>query len=197
MDTETPRRPAGDRQARPAAAPRGRKPFLQQSYGDMLRSLLVFAAVFAAIWGISQFLHSGDPDEPQVRTVDYASTVQAARQAADYEVLAPESLPDGWRATSADLDRSDGHVALHVGFLDQNRKYVGLEQSDGSMDDLLPDDFADLRTADTLTIDGRRWTVRLGDGIDSALVHEGPRSTVVVIGSADVGQLIAFARTLR
>jgi hypothetical protein len=46
------------------------------------------------------------PDEPPLPSADWQATVAQARAKADFTVLAPEKLPQGWRATQARFEES-------------------------------------------------------------------------------------------
>jgi Protein of unknown function (DUF4245) len=174
--------------------PRQRKPFLQQSHADMLRSMVVLALIVAVAWGCSQFWES-DPETP-VRRVDYTSELREARSRADYDVLAPRGLPSGWRATSVDVTASERSLDWHLGFVSPDDEYVGLEQSDG---DLPPGvrRASDGREPDnTLQIGGRTWDVFDPDGTDAVLVHVDGDVSTAVVSSGGVALASEFAGAL-
>lgn len=184
-----------DRPANGDYAPR-RKPFLQQSYGDMVRSLLLFVAVIALVYGCNRVF--AEDREPPVTTVDYSSQLDRAEGLADYEVLAPQGLPDGWRATSVDVEQADEEVvAWHLGFLTPDDRYVGLEQTNGDLDPAVAEQIDISATSETVEVIGRSWRVYRSEVRDNALVHVEEGVTTVVNGSPDVEVLRQFAESLR
>lgn len=163
----------------------------------MMRSMLLLALLVALAYGCSQLLQD-EPEEPPVDTVDYSSELRGAEEMADYEVLAPEGLSAQWRATSADVERSRGAVAWHLGFLNPDDRYVGLEQTSGE----LPLNVATLvegrEAADTVSAAGLEWQVFPGrEGADNALLHVNGDVTTVVHGSPPVDELVVFADSLQ
>lgn len=162
----------------------------------MVRSMALLALLVALAYGCSQLMQT-EPEEP-VRTVDYSSELRGAEDLADYEVLAPEGLSQQWRATSADVDRSGSVVGWHLGFLNPEDRYVGLEQTNGD----LPTNVAGLvegrQASGTVAAAGLEWQVfRGGDSVDNALVHVDGDVTTVVNGSPAVEELAIFAESLR
>ncbi|HET7326408.1 MAG TPA: DUF4245 domain-containing protein [Nocardioidaceae bacterium] len=178
-------------------APR-RKPFLQQSYGDMLRSLLLFVVVIALVYGCNSVL--ADDAETPVHTVEYASQLASAEELADYEVLAPHDLPEGWRATSVDVeqrkDEGKDLVAWHLGFLTPDDHYVGLEQTNGDLDPAVAGQI-EPGGGTTIEMDGRSWQVSRSDSGDNALISREQGVTTVVNGSPGIEVLRQFAASLR
>jgi hypothetical protein len=191
--SEPSRRQATD--DRDGDVPRRRTPFLQQSYGDMMRSMVLLAILVALAYGCSQLMET-EPEEP-VEVIDYSSELRGAEELADYEVLAPEGLPPQWRATSADIDRSGGDVAWHLGFLNPDNRYVGLEQTDGELPLNVATLFEGRQASDTVSSGGLEWQVFSGaEGADNVLVHVDGDVTTVVHGSPPVEELVTFADSL-
>jgi Protein of unknown function (DUF4245) len=178
-----------------AGRPRQRKPFLQQSYADMLRSVVVLALIVAVAWGCSQFLES-DPETP-VRRVDYTSELRDARSRAEYEVLAPQGLPAGWRATSADVTTSGQSLDWHLGFVSPDDAYVGLEQSDDQLPTGVRRVYEDREPDNTLQISGRRWDVYAPNGADTVLVNVDGDVSTAVVSTGGVELAGVFAGALR
>jgi hypothetical protein len=171
-----------------------RKPFVKQSYADILRSMLLIAVLVATAYACGQLM-SSDP-EPRVRTIDYSDDLAAARDLAPYTVLSPRGLPDGWRATSVDLEETDEEVTWHLGYLTPSEAYVGLEQTDGEFAPAVGKLLEDLRPTRSVDVAGQRWQVHEGDGRDAALVRTGTGVTTVVVGSAGIEELTTFAAAL-
>lgn len=172
-----------------------RKPFVSQSYSDVLRSILVIAVLVATAYACSQLM-SSDPERP-VRRIDYSADLAAARDLAPYTVLSPRGLPEGWRATSVDLEDTDEEVTWHLGYLTPSEAYVGLEQTNGEFAPAVGAILDDLRPTGSVQVAGQRWERREGEGPDVALVRTDADVTTVVVGSAGIDELTAFAAALR
>ena len=91
----------------------------------MIGAMLVLLAVVAA-FVVLRDVNRTQP-ESSVRTVQYEQALGFAREQADFPLVAPASLPDGWRATSAEFVPEPGR--WHLGLLTDEDRYVGLEQS--------------------------------------------------------------------
>jgi hypothetical protein len=153
------------------------------SMGDILRSVGVLVLVILAIWGIGRFF-SQKPDSP-TPSVDYARTVKSARPAADFALLAPSSLPAGWKATSVSFNPK----AWHLGVLTKRGDFIGLEQAEISVDRAV-DQYAKGGKADgTAKIGSQTWDVRKGpknyltyvrrqDGVTTLVTGDAPRKTI-------------------
>lgn len=144
------------------------------SIGDIIRSMVVIGAIILALFGLGK-LFTADP-ESTVKPIDYASVVASARPAATFPLLAPESLPEGWRATSARFQEN----GWHLGVLTASDDYVGLEQLRGSSSRAI-DRYADgSRSAGTADVAGVTWNVRTGpDGRLTYLRNEGGLTTLL------------------
>ena len=78
-----------------------RKPFAEQSVGDLVRSLVLLLLAMGVIFGIGSVIT--EEEETPVRAVDYTGQLSAARDLADYPVVAPRGLDATWVPTSVDL----------------------------------------------------------------------------------------------
>lgn len=146
--------------------------------GDILRSMFVLAAIILAVWGIGK-LFSSDPKDP-VAAVDYATTASQARSAADFPLLAPPSLPKGWKATSVRYEPS----SWHLGVLTDDEDYIGLEQVKVGVDRAV-DRFAEgSKTDGTAEVAGMTWTVRKGPQDRLTFVRREGGLTILVNGTA-------------
>jgi hypothetical protein len=160
----------------------------------MVRSVLVLVLIIAAV-GFVRSLVTEDEVARPVSTVDYRGQLRAARDMADYPVLAPRGLRNGWVATSADLQSTGGTVRWHLGFLTPAREYVGLEQGDADPAQIVHTFTADLRRAGVVDIAGERWLLYRGEP-DTALVRRESGAVTVVVGTASAGVLTSFAGSL-
>ncbi|MFX4294945.1 DUF4245 domain-containing protein [Streptomyces bohaiensis] len=160
---------------------------------DMLLSMAVIT-VGALFFYVVQPTDTGqDP----VRAVDYAVEASTASRAAPYELVVPEDLDEGWRATSVRYRQSSDHGALwRIGFMDPDNEYVALGQADGPARAFVHDFSQGAQdTGETVTVDGREWAVHAGSKYDALVSEEGDVTTVVT-GTAGAAQLEAFAAAL-
>lgn len=148
------------------------------SMGDIVRSMLLIGVIVLAVWGFGR-LFTNTPDEP-VEAIDYAKVVDQARPAADFPLLAPPSLPAGWKANSARYEPN----SWHLGVLTEDGDYIGLEQAKLSIDRVV-DRFAEgSKAAGEKEIGGAPWTVRTGPGDDITFVRREGDVTTLVNGNA-------------
>lgn len=146
--------------------------------GDILRSVAVLGLIVLAIYGFGRF-STQEPETP-TRSVDYATIVDQVRPVADFEVLAPDKLPEGWRANKANLDIE----GWHLGIVTDDDEYIGLDQAKLRVERAV-ERFADGSKADgAVEIDGQEWTVRTGPRDRTTYVRRDGDATTVVIGSA-------------
>jgi hypothetical protein len=156
--------------------------------GDILRSVVVIGVILLAVFAVAQVM-TVKPDHP-TSAVDYQSAVESARPVADFDILAPTSLPSGWRATSARYDSN----SWHLGVVTDDDEYVGLEQTRSSAEKTIRM-FAEGSHADgSATIAGTRWERRSGPDGESTYVRRDGDMTVLVTGSTtrdDVERYVA------
>ncbi|KUJ66452.1 hypothetical protein ACZ90_36675 [Streptomyces albus subsp. albus] len=165
-----------------------------------VRNMVQSMAVIGLVAGVIYIFVPHDEDHDPIKTVDYSVELQTVRRAAPYPVAAPEpgSLPKGWRATSVSY-RPEGKngAAWHLGFLDADRQYVAVEQSDASRAAYVDSVTHRARkTQRTERIEGRTWTRYTGPKYD-ALVLEGKGVTTVVTGTASFDHLTKMAAALQ
>jgi hypothetical protein len=146
--------------------------------GDIVRSVVVLGLIVLALYGFGK-LFTQEPETP-TPAVDYATIVDQVRPVADFEVLAPPSLPKGWKANRASFDIE----GWHLGVLTDDKDYIGLDQAKVSVDRAV-ERFADGSEADgTADIDGETWSVRKGPEGRTTYVRRDGDATTVVIGTA-------------
>ena len=162
------------------------------SLGDIVRSVAVMGAIILVLWLVGR-VFTVTPDEPPVSTVDYASILPAAERETGFDLLAPTSLPDGWRATSARV--RDG--AWYLGVLTRDDDdFVGLTQAEGEEADVVDDVAGPSDRDGTAELGGAtwtRWTV-----VDGGLAYsrQVDGTTAVVESSIDRGTLEAYVASL-
>ena len=159
--------------------------------GDVVRSVAVLGAIVLLLWGVGRFLFGVEPDEP-TRTIDHVAAIEASREAVDFDLLAPEDLPDGWRATSLRVDDD----AWHLGVVTDDDEYVGLEQVRESVRTAVRQLAEGSRPAGDVTVDGERWALRTGPRDDTTFVRRAGDTTVLVTGTASRAQLERYISSL-
>jgi len=172
----------------------------QRSSGGLVGALLVTVLAVIAFVVFRGVIRDDAPTP--VRAVDYVTAVEAARADQQLLVLAPDRLPLGWKMTSAAYD--DGpSPAWHLGALTDDTKYVGVEESRSSIEDLVEEhvDAAAERGRD-VAIAGETWQTWTDAGGDYAVARSlaagGSRTeSVLVVGTAPEREIRDYAGTLK
>jgi hypothetical protein len=157
---------------------------------DIVRSMVVIALIVLAVWGIGKFftVDGGDPVKP----IDYVQVVDQARPAATFDLVAPSSIPEGWRATSARFEPN----SWHLGVLTDDDEYIGLEQVKVSVDRAV-DRYADgSKLKGETTVAGDAWTVRTGPDGRLTYVRRAGGLTTLVNGTAPRDDIEAYVASL-
>jgi hypothetical protein len=159
--------------------------------GAMLVLLLVVAAFV-----LFRDLNRNQPENP-VEALEYLTVAEYAREEADFALVSPEALPEGWIATSVRFDRT-GRQLWHLGILTDEERYVGLEQSPRSVARMV-EQFVDedATEGDQVTVDGEVWRTFTDEGGDLALVRRAQDSTVLVLGRVPRATLEELVARLR
>jgi hypothetical protein len=145
--------------------------------GDIVRSVAVIGLIILGLYAFGK-LFTQEPDTP-TPTIDYATIVDQVRPVADFEVLAPSSLPKGWKANSATFDIE----GWHLGVLTDDEDYIGLDQAEVSVGRAV-ERFADgSKAAGTADIDGETWNVRKGPNGRTTYVRRTGEATTVIVGT--------------
>ena len=168
----------------------------QRSAGGLVGAVLVTLLLISAIWALRQI--SGGQAADPAPTIDYTQALTEARQNASFEVLAPEVVPPGWRATTARWVIEGERETWHLGFvIDGGSDYVGLDQrTEPEKDALRVTTPADQPQA-TVSIGGVTWkTFASSDEDESALVLPQDGVTTIVSGTASETVLRGFAGSL-
>jgi hypothetical protein len=166
----------------------------QRSATGMIGALLVLLGVIAGFVVFREIIRE-DPESP-VTAVDYQQPLGFAREQAGFPVLAPERLPDGWRATTVDF--SGEPPRWHLGVLTDEDRYVGLEQARSSEKSMLTTYVdADPTQGEDVTVAGQAWQTWTDDGGDTALLRTDGEVTTLVVSSASQDVLVDYVRNLR
>jgi hypothetical protein len=162
-----------------------------RSTGGLLGAMVVTVVAVVGFWGLNALkTDHGSVDQP---AVDYAAMVRAGRADHKLLVLAPTSLPPGWKATSADY-QTGTTPSWRLGVLTDQGKYVGIEEALGGVKDLVEKNVdANAVQGKDVTIDGQTYqtwtdaggdyavsrTVRTAGGVESYLVGgSAPAATI-------------------
>ncbi|WP_245984926.1 DUF4245 domain-containing protein [Streptomyces tateyamensis] len=165
----------------------------RQTVRDMVLSMAAVMGV--ALVAYLTIPHSGNGDP--VKVVDYSAALASAKRAAPYPVLAPQGLPQQWRATSVTYRKDPaGHAGWHLGFVTPDGKYASVEQTDAPPNDLLKTVVTGYAPDGGSTIDGRSWTRYQGDHYRGVTETSGSATTLVA-GSASYPELEQLAQALR
>lgn len=184
--------PAAESTGRVHAPPRDRR---NPPLGDMVRSVVVLVALLSVVVLYQRFYSSGAPD--YTPPVDVAPSLAQARDAAPFDVLAPVGLPAGWTATSVRYT-PDASPRWHIGYLTPAGEYVGLEQEDVPVDELVQDAAAGTSPAGEVEVNGTTWQLRTDeDRSETTLVRADGDGAVLVTGSASQAELEQLAGALR
>ncbi|MGI9084188.1 MAG: DUF4245 domain-containing protein [Aeromicrobium sp.] len=161
------------------------------SMGDIARSLGVLGVIILILFGVGQLL-TITPDKPTTSTVDYRTAAESSRTVADFDLLAPSTLPKGWRATSVRYEPD----SWHLGVLTDEDAYIGLEQG-RITETRAVERFAEgSRAAGTVVIDGATWTRRAGPDVDTTYVRRDGDLTNLVTGSAPPAEIERYISSL-
>ncbi len=160
------------------------------SMGDVVRSVAVLAVIVLALWGFGQ-LFTNTPDRT-VKPIDYVQTVSSARPAAEFELLAPSTLPKGWVATSARFTPT----SWHLGVVTEDDKYVGLEQAKIAEKQLVAKYAKDSKAAGTVRIDGEVWDLRKGPDGEVIFVRRADGVTTLVTGETTRAEVETYVASL-
>lgn len=150
----------------------------QRSFAGMIGAMIVLVLVVGAFVLFRDAVRK-DPSNP-VEKVDFAQPADYARSQADFDLLAPDELPEGWMATSVRFTER-GRQAWHLGVLTDEDRYVGLEQAERPVYAMV-DEHVDEDAS---------------QGEDLALVRRTGEATTLVVGRVPQETLEEFLATLR
>lgn len=163
----------------------------QRTFSGLVASLGLLLVVILAVAGF-RVLNGGDKEHP-IETVDYASSLPYWRSHATFALLAPPALPQGWVATSVRLS-DDEPQAWHLGVLDADGRYLGIEQQNLPVATMV-DTYVGDEAERVGTWQG--WQEYDGKGRDHALVRRDADVTTLVIGSVSLSRLHDYVALLR
>ncbi len=166
----------------------------QRTTGGLVGALIVAVAVVVGFVLLRDLVRT--EAETEVKEVDYLRVLEFTREQVDFDPLAPRSLPDGWRATSARITPQPAR--WHLGVLTDQDRYIGLEQSRSSEANMVRRYVdAEAVEGEPVTIDGRAWRTWTDQGGDNGLSRVVDGVTVVVVGTPDQALLADYVESLR
>lgn len=173
--------------------PTGRPGKYQRSAGGLAAALVLTAvAVVVVMWVLGLFRNDLEIEPDQV---DLDKTVAAAQEAG-LTVVHPETLPDGWIATGAEVPTTEGG-GFEIRLLTDEEDFVGIRQASGVSDTALLTTYVDEEPeeGDELEVDSvtRKWLTYTDQGGDTAYLGtirvDGQRQRLMVFGSAPAEDL--------
>lgn len=167
--------------------------------------VIAVLVLMVPIMGIVAFF-SREPDAPAVQTVAWQPVVAHARSQAPYPVVAPKTLPKGWRVTRAQYaDKGDTWVGQDIAQGDQmllnlltdQDVNVQLWQSNQPSGILLPKLTRDGADDGVAKVGAATWVRYLSaDGRTRSIVLTTNGVSTVVVGDAGYSVLESFAASL-
>jgi Protein of unknown function (DUF4245) len=139
------------------------------------------------------------PKEERIKAVEYTAQLEDAKKVAPW-VRGPAPLPAGWTATSVEFRTPEqSPITWHLGVVTNEKKYVGLEQSNVTGTKFQSDELGKTTDDGTSSVGGVTWQrkVLLERKDENALVLVGSGVTTIVVGNAGYPALEAFASVLR
>jgi hypothetical protein len=146
--------------------------------GDIFRSIAVLGGIILTLFVVGRIV-TITPDQP-TRAVDYREALESSRTVAEFDLYAPRSLPEGWRATSVRFEEN----AWHLGVVTDEDDYVGLEQVTDSTKRAIDRFGQGSRAFGETVIGGETWSLRTGPDDDLTYVRRDTGNTIVVTGTA-------------
>lgn len=168
----------------------------QRSTAGMIGAMIVLLAVVVG-FVVLRGLNREDAATP-VPPVEYERAAKFANTRASFEVLVPDSLPPGWRATTVRYVPGS-EDRWHLGVLTDEDRYVGLEQSHDSVRRMVETNVDEEAVkGEPQRVADRSWTTYTDEGGDVALVRRENGVTTLVVGHRVPHQeLIDFVASLR
>lgn len=163
---------------------------LTNMFWALLATFIVVAFLMTVTWR---------PKEEKVRAVPYTEQLADARAVASW-VRGPDPMPEGWVATNVEFRAPEqSPMTWHLGTVTNEKKYVGLEQSNQTAPRYQNDELGKTEDDGTSTIGGVVWQRKtlLERKDEHALVLIGSGVTTIVVGNAGYPALETFAATLR
>jgi hypothetical protein len=172
----------------------------QRSSGGLVGAMIITVLAVLAFTAFRAVFR--DNEATPVRSVDWQASVKVARAEKELFVLAPATLPSGWRATSATYSPG-ASPSWHLGTLTDREKYVGVEEGRSSVKDLVEQHVdAQAERGKDVTIAGQTWQSWSDAGGDYAVARSarstgGAVESWIVVGTAPENEIRDFAASLQ
>ena len=172
----------------------------QRSTGGLVGAMVFTVVAVVAFWALNAL--KTDHEATPVRTVDYTAMMRAGRADHKLMVMAPASLPRGWKATSATY-QTGMSPAWHLGMLTDKGDYVGVEEALGGVKDLVEAHVdADAVQGKDVTVGGQTYQTWTDAGGDYALSRTvrlpgGDVESYLVVGPAPPPTIRDFTAGLK
>lgn len=193
---QPPAQPASQSAPQPAPqpAPQSASSYAQGSVANMLRSLLVIAAI------MSLFVIVFPRLQPQAPDIDVTETAQQIERSTGWGVSAPDALPQGWVPMRAQYHRHTDLMTWQAGFETPDGEYAAFSQTMDATDSWVEQLVARAPQVEPVEVAGQSWDrYDRSDGkVQRSLVQRGPDGelTTVVTGTASWAELEALAGSL-
>lgn len=161
--------------------------------GDIVRTVVVMGLIVLGFWAFG-LIFTRTPHDP-VRRVDLAADVRQARAAADYPLLAPGRLPQGWRANADRFDPT-GDQPWHLGVLTGRGEYIGLDQQRRPPAVMIKAFARGSRADGTVILGDASWLRLRGPGRQVAYLRHIGDSVAIVVADGDPADLRAYISSL-
>ena len=156
----------------------------------LLACFVVVAVLMVVTWR---------PKQEKINEVPYSAQLEDAKKVAPW-VRGPAPMPAGWTATSVEFRTPEqSPITWHLGIVTNEKKYVGLEQSNVTGPKYQSEELGKTTDDGTSSVEGVTWQrkVLLDRKNENALVLVGSGVTTIVVGNAGYPALEAFASVLR
>lgn len=174
----------------------------ESTAGDLIRSLALILIPLVVI----TIIFTRTPDDHPVKDVDWTPVLAKARKEAPFAVLAPENLPNGWRATRVNWvpqgepylngDASPRNL-WQLGFLTPDEAFIDLNQGDVRPQEMVDQQSREGTADGSSVVAGKTWQRLISpDGRTRSLVLASSDSTVIVAADLPYEALEAYASTL-
>src|SRR4051812_12258136 len=165
----------------------------RSSANGLVGALIVCLGLMALV--VVMTLVQSRGSEQEAAAYDYRGDLLAAREQAPFDVLAPSTLPSGWKVTSARWTGAGPEKEWHLGVLTDDDEYVGLEQGNALSTSFIEEHTKADEPGEPVDIDGQTWQT-LTAGSETALVLSSDQVTTVVTGTASHEELVKFVESL-
>lgn len=174
-------------------APAGGERRYQRTFPGMIGAMIAVLLLITGVWLLTRVQNRNSIDVTP--TVSYSAALSEARSQAHFAVLAPASVPAGWRATSVQWTLGVQASSWHLGFLTSDHQYAGIDQSTRSSAAFVASVTDATNPGGSFTIHGSRWMVTTSP-TDTALIRRTGRLTTIVSGTASKTELETLTATL-